>query len=195
MLEHADLTALIETCAPGVAPPTMLAIIEVESGFNALAIGVNAPERRALAPKSASAAVRVAEKLLRSGANLDLGLAQINSRNLARLNLTLTTAFDPCANLAAAAQVLRDGFDQATINGQAPQEALRTALSIYNTGHPRRGLRNGYVAKVVSAAERFGAEPASSLGQPSEHRPDTTGQSQGSWLASFVFRPVEEVAK
>ena len=33
--------------------------------------------------------------------------------------------------------------------------ALKTALSYYNTGHPVRGLNNGYVGKVETAAERI----------------------------------------
>ncbi|HEV2608084.1 MAG TPA: transglycosylase, partial [Xanthomonadaceae bacterium] len=35
---------------------------------------------------------------------------------------------------------------------RAQKPALLTALSLYNTGSESRGLRNGYVAKVVALA-------------------------------------------
>ncbi len=77
---------------------------------------------------------------------------QINSANLARLNLTLSDAFDPCRNLAAADRVLVDGYT-APAPGQDPQPAVQQALSRYNTGNAVRGVSNGYVGKVQASAE------------------------------------------
>lgn len=150
-----DLTAvlaLVAACAPDVAPQTLASIARVESGFRPLAIGVNGRPPRALHPKSKSDAIKTARDLIAAGGNLDLGLAQINVRNLAWLGLSVEAAFEPCANLAASAKVLKAGYRRATLGEADPQRALRQALSLYNTGDTTRGVRNGYVAKVERAA-------------------------------------------
>ena len=155
MLDLAFVLALAQTCAPSVAPQTLAAVAYVESRFDPLAIGVNrggsSPPRQA----SAQQAAATAHRLLRAGANLDLGLAQINSGNLAWLGLTVEDAFDPCRSLAASAQVLRAGYRPTGDSFDARQAALRVALSRYNTGHPQRGFRNGYVGRVEAAAVRL----------------------------------------
>ncbi|MDQ7813602.1 transglycosylase SLT domain-containing protein, partial [Brevundimonas sp.] len=102
-------------------------------------------------------AARIARGLLARGANLDLGLAQINSANLAWLGLSVEAAFDPCRNLSAAGVVLRAGYRPARDGDR--QAALRVALSRYNTGHPERGVRNGYVARVERAAVALSLAP------------------------------------
>ena len=158
MLDLALVLALSAQCAPGVAPQTLTAIAHAESRFDPLAIGGN----RAAAvrqPRSRGEAIATAKRLISSGANIDLGLAQINSANLDWLRLSIADAFDPCRNLAAAATVLRAGYDATPSHGDR-QQALRVALSRYNTGHPERGFRNGYVARVEASAMRLGlAEP------------------------------------
>src|SRR3546814_7137337 len=86
-----------------------------------------------------------------AGYSVDLGLGQINSRNMRWLGLTLETVFDPCKNIEALGRVLTQNYIKA-IAGRDPQTALRIALSLYNTGSSSRGFRNGYVAKVVRNA-------------------------------------------
>lgn len=150
MLDLADLQTLAARCAPSIAPATLLAVVKAESGFDPLAIGVNGPGGGPVRSRRPEEAVRRAKALIATGRSVDLGLGQINSRNLGWLGLTVEAAFDPCRNLAAAARVLEDGWRRA--GSAAPQARLRTALSFYNTGHPTRGARNGYVARVVRAA-------------------------------------------
>ena len=152
MLDLALVLALSQSCAPSVAPQTLAAIAHVESRFDALAIGVNRSGLRPARARDAAEAAATARRLLARGANLDLGLAQINSDNLDWLGLTVEDTFDPCLNLRAAATVLRAGYRP---DGETPahrQSALRIALSRYNTGDARRGFRNGYVARVEQAA-------------------------------------------
>src|SRR5690606_8108839 len=103
-------------------------------------------------PRTVAAAVQTAQGLVAAGHDVDLGLGQINVRNLARLGLTLETVFEPCRNLAAAAAVLRDGYARGRALHGPGQAALRVALSVYNTGDPQRGFANGYVARVVAHA-------------------------------------------
>lgn len=136
----------------------MLSVVKVESGFNPLAINVNGAADPP-PPKDRSEAIRTAERLIRQGHSVDLGLGQINSRNLGWLGLSIAEAFDPCRNLAAAAKVLEHGFVGAA-RSAPQQQALRMAFSAYNTGDYGRGFRNGYVAKVEAAAARLGPELA-----------------------------------
>ncbi len=85
--------------------------------------------------------------------SVDLGLGQVNSGNLASLGLSVADALDPCKNLAAAAKILSAGYITASQTQADPQQALRTALSRYNTGDPARGFANGYVGKVERSAQ------------------------------------------
>jgi type IV secretion system protein VirB1 len=141
ILELATFLELAAACAPGVAPETLAAIARVESGLDPLIIGIN--ERGAAPVRSATPAEAAARAtaLIAAGKSVDLGLMQINSRNLGWLELTVEHAFDPCRSIAAGARVL-------------------TAFSAYNTGSPSRGLANGYVARVVSARAAMAAAPA-----------------------------------
>lgn len=150
-LTLAAMFALAQICAPTVAPETLLSVARVESGFEPLAIGVNGGLPRSLRPKTNTAAVRQASELIASGVSVDLGVGQINSRNLSWLGLKVEDAFDPCRNLEAAAKVLVANYHGAA-RDREPQAALRTALSMYNTGDRSRGFRNGYVGKVTRAA-------------------------------------------
>jgi type IV secretion system protein VirB1 len=124
--------ALAAACAPNVAPETLAALARAESGLRTFAIGINGPGSGALVPTTRGEAIERAHALLRAGRSVDLGLMQINSRNLGWLGLSVEDAFDPCRNVAAGARVL-------------------TSFSGYNTGHPQRGFTNGYVARVLAA--------------------------------------------
>jgi len=154
-LDLAAMETLAEACAPAVAPPTLLAIGQVESGLDPLVIGVNGLSPRRLSFKTPATAASAARQLIARGANIDLGLGQINVRNLARLGLSVEGAFDPCRNLTASAEVLVAGYLRAAPGVGQEQEGLRTALSYYNTGGPDRGFANGYVARVTTAAGRI----------------------------------------
>src|SRR5690606_16182090 len=183
-LSLTDMHDLAATCAPTVAAETLLAVAKVESGFDPLAIGVNGAPRVTVRAKSSAEAVRQASALITAGRSVDLGLAQINSRNLGWLGLTVEAAFDPCRNLAAAARVLQDGYDRSGADAVGEQPALRTALSYYNTGNARRGFANGYVAKVEKAAAQvvpaIQAEPDASEPEPPSPPPpswDVFGQA------------------
>jgi type IV secretion system protein VirB1 len=179
------ILSISEACGPTVSPETMAAIALAESGGDPLAIGINGPSPGRLHPISKDAAVRVATQLLKGGASLDLGLAQINSRNLAPLGLTVATAFDPCRNIEAAAKILTADYLQSTPGSGGEQAALRTSLSLYNTGDRQRGFHNGYVAKVTAAATRvvpaLTAGLVAPLSQKSTASADSADPSPPSW--------------
>lgn len=167
-LDPATFLTLAPACAPAVAPTTLLAIAQVESGLDPLAIGVNGEREGKLHARSAAEAARRAEALIAAGRDIDLGLAQINVRNLHRLSLTVSEAFDPCRNLAASAAVLQGDYRSARATGAAAQAALRSALSRYNTGDPLRGFRNGYVARVEHSAAQLPATRIADRAAPAE---------------------------
>ncbi len=135
---------LIHECAPKVATVTMAAIVEQESGGNPLAIHDNTTGE-SFRPNGLAAAVAIARSLIAAGHSVDLGLAQINSKNLPSLHLTPESAFDPCANLSASQTVLLSGWRQS--GGD-----LRGALSAYNTGKASSAVGANYGAGVYAKA-------------------------------------------
>jgi type IV secretion system protein VirB1 len=113
-------------CAPIVHPVTMAAIVMHESAGNPFAIHNNT-SGRSYRPTSIANAVGLADEMIARGDSVDLGLAQINNKNLARLGLTTQSVFDPCKNLAGSQIILLDGW-------QKSGGDLRKTLSAYNTG-------------------------------------------------------------
>lgn len=146
-----ELLSLILTCAPAVHPATAMALIKQESAGQVFAIGVNGG-RLSTQPRTREQAAVVARVLIAQGYSVDVGLAQINSANFARLGLTVDSALDPCSNLRAMQRVLLEGYQLALKTHGAGQPALQAALSAYNTGNTQSGLHNGYVRAVYAQA-------------------------------------------
>jgi type IV secretion system protein VirB1 len=151
ILEIATMVALARQCAPSVAVETLVSVVHTESRFNPFAIGVNAKGVAAPYSTDRVSAAATARSLIARGYNIDLGLGQINSANLAWLGLSVEDAFNPCRNLAASARVLSLNYEKAS-RRFAPAAALGAAISMYNSGTAERGFRNGYVARVYRAA-------------------------------------------
>lgn len=190
-LDPATVLHLAAQCAPAVAPPTLLAVAQVESGLDPLAIGVNGRPGASLRASSPDEAASIARGLVRAGRDFDVGLAQINVRNLPALGLSLQAAFEPCRNLAAAGAILSDGYRRGVELVGPGQPALRVALSFYNTGKPYAGFGNGYVARVLTRYPAPG-EPAPSRAIPSASAPtaapwDVFGRAGGPPIRAFVF--------
>jgi type IV secretion system protein VirB1 len=143
------LAALIRQCAPAVAPSTMAAIVQVESGGDPLAIGDNTT-RRSYYPRDRATAERLARRLLNAGHLLDVGIAQIDSMNFAGVGVTAHTIFDPCINLRVGATILSGDYTFAAQRYGDGQLALRHAIGMYNTGRLNAGAR--YIARVLAAA-------------------------------------------
>ena len=141
-LPAAVIMGLAAQCAPNVAPATIAAIVQTESRGFELAIGVNGIARQPAPATSVAQAVQTARLYVGKGYSVDLGLGQINSRNMKALGLTWDNVFDPCTNIAAAGAVLSGNYHSVRA-GLHPQRALRIALSMYNTGSQSRGFRKG----------------------------------------------------
>lgn len=146
--------ALVAQCSPQMNPAVVNAIAKVESGFNPYAIGINkGAGRLSRQPTNYQQAVATAKELLARGANIDMGLSQINSANLGWLKLSVEQVFDPCTNLRAMQTVYNHCYDRAGNNGLGNR--MQRAWSCYNTGNVRNGFSNGYVNKVTGNYNYF----------------------------------------
>jgi hypothetical protein len=94
-----------QNCVPPQASPVLIGIAQTESALNSLAIHDNTANV-SFTPSSDAEAISLAKALLGHGHDLDLGIGQINTRNLSWTGLTVEAAFDPCRNLAAASRIL-----------------------------------------------------------------------------------------
>src|SRR3546814_16833408 len=119
---------LAAQCAPSVAPATIAAIVQTESQGFEWAINVNGLGRK-IVPTSREQAVALARHYIGTGHSVDLGLGQINSRNMKALGLTWDNVFDPFTNIAAAGAVL-SGTSHRLRAGLPPQRALRNGIGL-----------------------------------------------------------------
>jgi hypothetical protein len=107
------IDALLLACAPNIAPATLEAVIRVESGGNPLAINVNGVRVQPPPATSAAEAARIAESYILRGYSVDVGLMQVNSRNLVALGMTVERVLDPCTNIRSGAAILAADYAEA----------------------------------------------------------------------------------
>jgi type IV secretion system protein VirB1 len=145
------IAAALLACAANIAPVTLEAVIEVESRGDALALHVNGQATQPHRPADAREAAVLARNYIAQGYSVDLGLMQVNSRNLPALGYAVEEVLnDPCTNIRAGAAVLTADYAAAVrVHGEG-QAALQAALSAYNTGDFNRGFANGYVARYYA---------------------------------------------
>jgi len=146
-----DLITLVMVCSPFVSSNTMMAVIQHESRGNPWAIGVNGSQRFKKTNNYLEAVIE-SKRLIASGANIDMGLMQINSKTMVNLGLSVEQTFDPCTNVYAGGVVLTRNYVAATKSFGNHQAALQAALSAYNTGNFKKGFQNGYVSSVLKHA-------------------------------------------
>ena len=135
---------LIHLCAPDIAPITIAAIVQQESGGNPFLLHDNTT-RKSWRPTSIDESANLAYALIRSGHSVDIGLAQINNKNLPALGLKVEDVLDPCTNLRAAQSVLKTAWEQSGHD-------LRKALAAYNTGKSGSIVGARYSAQVFAQA-------------------------------------------
>ncbi len=137
----------IEQCVPSSHWSVMEKIVSVESGGEIYAIGINKKGYQSKYPDTLQEAKEEVQALLKKGLNIDIGLSQINSQHFkpgrlfAKKGFVATDALDPCTNLKMGAMILSNNYRR--------YKALPEALSAYNTGNPRDGFSNGYVARYT----------------------------------------------
>ncbi len=178
---------LLQQCAPEVAPVTMAAIVQGESGGNQFAINDNTSGLHYF-PETRNQAVAIARTLIAAGHKIDMGLGQVDSENLGWLNMGIRQTFNACDNLNAAQRILVGAYRQAGANGT---QSLAGAFEAYNSG--RTWGDPGYARGVFrNAGVEIPAIPGGQLA-PWATRPvggiENTGKERGGNVAAPV-RPI-----
>ncbi|EJF84444.1 lytic transglycosylase domain-containing protein [Candidatus Bartonella washoeensis] len=141
---------LAAVCAPAIHPTTLSTVVMQKSRGHIYAIGLHNNQKLSYQPSTFKEAIATAEQLKKNGHNFDIGLGQINIKNLEWLGMSLSDLFDPCKNLKAVQAVLTHCYERAMSKYKSEQTALQAALSCYNTGNFKSGFTNAYVQKVDS---------------------------------------------
>lgn len=144
--------SILQQCAPNVSTTTMQAIIRTESGGNPNAIGLNKGFKLKYPARSKEQAIAWVNYLEQHNYNFDVGLAQVNIKNIHKYGYRASDALEPCTNLKMAGDILLKNYQSAKSQSQTSAEALSKAISAYNTGNFSSGFNNGYVRKVYAAA-------------------------------------------
>jgi len=79
---------------------------------------------------------------------------QINVETALPLRVSAEQLLDPCINLYLGARILTAAYLEVAREMGEGFAALDAALSVYNTGSPTAGFRNGYVADVYVHAPK-----------------------------------------
>lgn len=144
------VASLAAQCATMVAPSTMAAVVQHESGGNPLAMWDNTTGRRYL-PSTVHQAVLILRHLLAEGHHqVDVGIAQVDSENFQQYGLTVRSAFNACTNIHVGGEILQADWFQAKHAGLHGQTALFHAFEAYNSG----GIYGdaGYAQAIYAAA-------------------------------------------
>ncbi len=148
-LSSQEFSELARHCAPDIQPSVIRAVAEVESHLNPLSLRDNT-DHESWTLHSLATASALAKDRLKRGHSVDIGLMQINSRNLPILGMGVDDAFDACRALDAAHRILDTAFAVGSSETER-QAAILIMLSRYNTGRPLAGIANGYVNQVIAA--------------------------------------------
>lgn len=144
-----NISSLILTCAPLINPYTMDALIHTESGYNANAIAVVSAGIKISNPIVKKQALVAIKKL--NNANYSIGLAQINSSNFKKYNVTAEQLLDPCTNLKISQKILIECYSR------SPNMKISEALSCYYSGNFKYGFRDeeqfnntSYITRIIN---------------------------------------------
>ena len=175
--QRLDIAALQLRCLPTAPLSTLNAIIRVESSGNPNAMQIDFPRallkqwhlpegtlRLKRQPVTQREALDWLGYFERHGIFVDLGLMQVSTAEAQRRGLSVESLLDPCFNLRAGWQILDSAY-QLEVKAYGPgQEALRHAISRYNTGDTRRGIDNGYLGRVIAALRQSPATTSPARG-------------------------------
>lgn len=150
-----DIALLIQQCVNPIAKNQMLAIVQTESSRNPLAIGLNKGFKLKYQPTTEAQAKKWLEYLEKNQYNYDVGLAQINIKNIKKYGYTPSDMLDACTNLKVGSDILAGNYKNALSSSRSEDEAWQKAISAYNTGNFTSGFANGYVAKVNASAKQL----------------------------------------
>ena len=97
----------------GINPTLLWAIVKVESNFHPYAIAYReGGKNRSIYPNTLKLAKKWVNWLWEKGVDFDLGLGQINRRNISAYGINPYSLLDPCYNLTWSAYILRTMIDR-----------------------------------------------------------------------------------
>lgn len=147
---------LAETCAPTMSSDILAAVVSMESGFAPLAIRINSDHRNADLPRNVAEAAESAARLITAGQSIDLGLGAVSPSDLESMGMSIADGFDPCTNLKATAQLLKQYRIAAHRAGFQETELDAVMVRAYfGRGEPRIGEIVGYDHRVEEERRRL----------------------------------------
>lgn len=165
-------------CAPKVPKDVLKKILRHESGGQALAVGLNSDLLQLKKqPKNQQQAERLIRILDAAGLSYDVGVGQVNSRNLSRWGVDPVAALDVCHNLELAQRVYVDCASR--------YNSVSEILSCYNTNDPLKGVKNGYVSKVLKGkgSVQVDVVKRERPGKPSKSsEPKSNSEREAGWI-------------
>jgi type IV secretion system protein VirB1 len=163
-----NLTSLQARCLPDAPPSTLRAIVQVESGGNPYAMQIDFPHallkrwnlapgtlRLKRQPRDQAEAIEWLDYFDGFHVFVDLGLMQVSTAEARRRGIPPKFLSDPCNNLRVGWQILEDDYTSEVKLYGPGQLALHHAISRYNTGNSQKGIENGYLSRVLAAAQTF----------------------------------------
>ena len=137
-------------------------VVSLESKFLPFAIRINSGSPLPAQPSSKSEAIELATSLIADHQDIQIGLGGIGLKELRKLNLSVSDAFDPCRNLKATATLL-DGYYRLALRvGADPARAENVMFqSYYGRDDPTVGAMVEYDEQVRREAKRLSPKLAS----------------------------------
>src|SRR6201994_1277017 len=165
-------SGLESTCLPTAPLATLRAVIQVESNGNPNAMQVDFPKVLLQRWKLPEGTIRLKRQPTNQREALDwlgyfqsydsfvgVGLMQVSTAEAKRRGISPESLLEPCTNLRVGWQILEDDYRiERGIRGPG-QDALRHAISRYNTGDAEQGFTNGYLDRVLKAIRRLSPGP------------------------------------
>lgn len=194
---------IAQSCAPMIEVRTLAGVISLESGFQPFAIRINSGKPLAAQPTSKAEAIELATSLVADHQDIQIGLGAISVKELGKLKLSISQAFEPCLNLKATATLL-DGYYRLALRGGAKAAQAETVMlqSYYSRNDASLGAMVRYDEQVHQEMKHLAPtldalaiaesqEQAKSIPQSSNHvaLPPTKSLSQATEATSWdVYR-------